>query len=359
MRLLEYEAKKLLKKWGLSIPEHEIIRAPGSDTALSFPVIIKVQIPKGGRGKAGGVQIAQNNIEYARITQLLFSQPLLDCPVTMLLIEEALAVQQELYLSILLDRNEQSLVLLAHAQGGMDIEAASKHSKPLRLLLDTGPNKKVIQKVMHYYALPAALTPQLATVIDGLWQACTQEDALLVEVNPLILTKQGQLICADAKIELDDAAAFRHNWQFEAQPASTQFVILNEHGTIASMANGAGLAMATIDAIKAAGAEPANFFDVGGGTNVGGMVEAFKKMAALQKVKAIVVNIFGGITRCDEVAEAIITARQTVAYLPKLCIRLTGTNETEGRALLERAGIRTLPTLADCVAEAAKEVHSV
>ncbi len=359
MKLLEYEAKNILQKHGLPIPKGEVIHGADFQTGLSYPLVIKAQIPKGGRGKAGGIQIAKNYIEANSKTKELLSKPLLGCDVKTLLIEQALDIQREFYLAIILDRSRQSLVLLAHKDGGVDIEQVSGTEPPLRIVLTDEPDEKIVRKLIGYFNLGDQLGQRLKKIVQGLWRTILEEDALLIEVNPLILTKQEELICADAKIELDDAAAFRHDWQFEVRPASTQFVILNEQGTIASMANGAGLAMATIDAIKTAGAEPANFFDVGGGTNVDGMVTAFQKMAKLPQVKAIVVNIFGGITRCDEVAEAIITATRTVKNLPKLFIRLTGTNEIEGRKLLEEMQIITLPALADCVTAATHEVNYV
>jgi len=216
------------------------------------------------------------------------------------------------------------------------------------------PGQEIADKLQSFYGLDGD-AEALLKIAQGLYEAAVKEDALLVEVNPLMVCKDGSLICADAKIELEDAAQFRHpEWQFEHMPVSSQFVVLNPNGTVASMANGAGLAMATVDAIKTAGAEPANFFDVGGGTNVEGMVQAFQKIADIGQVKAIVVNIFGGITRCDEVAQAIVEAQKRCANLPKLFIRLTGTNETEGKAILAAAGIGLYPTLAACVKGAVK-----
>lgn len=359
MKLLEHEAKKLLKKHSLPVPHSQIVQAPAKQTSMEYPVVLKAQIPKGGRGQAGGVLFIKNDHELAQSSKALFTKPLLGCTVRSLLIEEALAIKYEFYLAITFDRQAQTFVLLAHNMGGVDIEKASKQTPPLRVPITGSPNTKTIQQVGHHFALEEHNLPHLSAIIKNLWQTCTQEDALLVEINPLVFTKQGDFVCTDAKIELDDAAAFRHDWHFEAKPASTQFVILHKEGTVASMANGAGLAMATIDAIEAAGGLPANFFDVGGGTNVAGMVAAFEKMAELPDVKAIVVNIFGGITRCDEVAEAIITATKTVKNLPKLFIRLTGTNEAEGQALLHKTGIATLPTLAACVEAAVNEVNNV
>lgn len=356
MRLLEYEAKNLLAEHNAPIPKSQLIFEPGIRSELAMPQVLKVQIPIGGRGKAGGVKRVETTVEFEDIVRNLLSTPILGYRAKTLLAEEALDIHQEFYLSIMLDRNEQSLVLMAHKQGGVDIEQAVQTSPPLRIPLQMPPSDDQIEYLSDYFEVSASLRPQLGQICQSLWQACIDQDALLVEVNPLVLTGDDQLICADAKIELDDATAFRHNWQFEQKPASNQFVILNERGNIGSMANGAGLAMATLDAIKASGAEPANFLDVGGGTNTDGMVTAFRKLSELPNLQAIVVNIFGGITRCDEVAQAIVQARESVENLPPLFIRLTGTNEDEGHKILKRARISTLPDLASCVDAAARKV---
>jgi succinyl-CoA synthetase beta subunit len=322
-----------------------------------MPQVIKVQIPTGGRGKAGGVKRAETVVEFESAVDNLLSTPILGYQASALLAEEALDKHQEFYLSITLDRNEQSLVLIAHKQGGVDIEQAVEIVPPLRILLQTPPSDDQIEHLSDYYEVPASLRPQLTQICQSLWQICADEDALLVEINPLVLTGSDQLVCADAKIELDDAAAFRHNWQFTQKPINNRFVILNEQGNVGCMANGAGLAMATLDAIKAAGAEPANFLDIGGGTNTDGTVAAFRKLSKLPNLQAIVVNIFGGITRCDEVAEAIVQARRSVENLPPLFIRLTGTNEAEGHKILKKARIAILPDLKSCVDAAASKAN--
>ena len=361
MKLLEYEAKTLLHKHGLPIPDNQRIRSANTKINLPFPVVLKVQIPKGGRGKAGGIKIVNDQAESERTAQALLEEPTLGYITTSLLVEEKLDYEQELYLAIALDRVSSQLTLLAHKHGGIEIEQlADEHDPLFKISLASSPTPEIIKALSGYYDFSGGMNGglgELRNIVSRLYEVCIQEDALLVEVNPLMVLKDGSLICADAKIELDDDAAFRHanrNAGFEAKSASNQFVELNVNGTIASMANGAGLAMATVDAIKAAGAEPANFYDVGGGTNVEGMVAASKRIAAMPKVESIVVNIFGGITRCDEVAQAIVEAKKISTALPGLYIRLTGTNETEGKAILEAAGILFYPTLADCVTHAVK-----
>lgn len=356
MILLEYEAKELLADHGLPVPEHYVVRQKAEAAKMAFPLMLKAQIPKGGRGKAGGVQRANDQADYDRVINSLLDTELLGCTVSSLLAEECLDYGRELYVALVVDRAAKSLALLAHRQGGMEVEQAigdNTENGLLRIPLTTAPDATVIAQLAAYYGLPSESEAGLAQIVSGLYETSRQEDAVLVEVNPLMVLKDGQLVCADAKVELDDAAQFRHPGRtFELPIVSSQFVVLDEAGAIASMANGAGLAMATVDAIAAAGAQPSNFFDVGGGTDVDGMVTAFGRITAMPNVQSIVVNIFGGITRCDEVAQAIIGARQSIAALPPLFVRLTGTNEAEGRRILADAGIVPLPTLAACVTAA-------
>lgn len=357
MNLLEYEAKSLLRQHAVPVPDGVVVQSVDEAVPAAFPAVLKVQIPKGGRGKAGGIKVVNDQMECSRMAGDLLGSMILDCKVQTLWLESALDYERELYVSIVLDRSAMVLVLLAHRSGGVEIEQAANEADPLlRVPLEGEPDAAVVDRLQEYWRLPAAAVTQLPGLLRGLYETCVQEDALLLEINPLMLLKDGRLVCADAKVELDDAAVFRHaGWNtLETRPASAQFVELDAQGTVASMANGAGLAMATVDAIKTAGAEPANFFDVGGGTNVEGMVQAFQKIAAMPRVRSIVVNIFGGITRCDEVAEAIVEAQKRCPDLPELFIRLTGTNEAEGRAILEAADMPLYPTLAACVAEAVK-----
>lgn len=365
MVLLEYEAKNLLEQYGLPLPARYVVRHAGKAPDLPMPLVLKAQIPKGGRGKAGGVLRADDETQYRRICGQLLGSMLLDCPVNALLAEEALYPERELYISLLIDRSSQRLTLVAIRDGGVEVEqvatgGAGLGQPPFTMPCSNTPDKASIASLATYYGLPTSAHGSLGAIVSGLYKASRQEDAILVEINPLMLLADGRLVCADAKIELDDAAAFRHPGRvYEQNAGSSQFVVLNEQGTIASMANGAGLAMATVDAIEAAGAKAANFYDVGGGTNTAGMVRALGQIGAMPEVKAIVVNIFGGITRCDEVAQAIIEAQGSLEALPALYVRLTGTNEAEGRRLLDAAGIPILPTLADCVAAAVEDIRSV
>lgn len=360
MKLLEYEAKNLLRSYGLPTPAGVVWRhGEALPDGAPLPAVVKVQIPVGGRGRAGGVRAAMTIGETEAAGRALLGQELLGYKVGAVLVEEQIKPAREMYLALALDRSEQALVLLAHRNGGVDIEeAAEADGAPLEIVLDGAPTKEQIRTVAEYLQLDGGAAAEFTDIISKLYEACRSEDAVLVEINPLMVTSGG-LVCADAKIELDDDAAFRHkDRDYEAAPASAQFVILSPAGTIASLANGAGLAMATNDAIKAAGQEPANFFDVGGGTSAEAMAAGFEKIRALGQVRAIVVNIFAGITRCDEVAQAILAARAK-GPTPPLFIRLAGTNAEAGKALLTEAGIELCGSLGECVERAAAEVRNV
>ncbi len=366
MNLLEYQAKALLTKHAVPVPHSQLIRAATDTLSLMLPVMLKVQIPVGGRGKVGGIRAARTKTEFSEIAADLLSRPILGYSATELLAEELVHIHRELYLALAIDRDQQTAVLMAHMHGGVDVESAANDSRPVwQRTLVSAPKKAMARELSTYLKLNNTQASELHLLLKHLYDVFIQEDALLVEINPLVITDSGDLLCADAKIELDDAASFRHEKDWPRAMHSQQFIPLVDKGEpkqsahiIASMANGAGLAMATIDAIADAGATPANFFDVGGGTNTTHMAEAFATMAKLPGVSAIVVNIFGGITRCDDVARAIITARGNVKKLPPLYIRLTGTNEAEGRALLADAGIALYPDLKACIT-AAMEVRHV
>jgi succinyl-CoA synthetase beta subunit len=357
MKLLEYEAKKMLRNYGLPTPAGVVWRAGEARPEIKLPAMVKAQVPVGGRGKAGGVRAVVTADEVQAAGDALLGRELLGFTVGSVLLEEQLRPQRELYLAVALDRSKQALVVLAHTDGGVDIEEAQ--GEMLEVVLDGEPTAAQIAQLGEYLSISGERSDDFAELVMNLYKLSRAEDGVLVEINPLVVDSGGRLSCADAKIELDDEAGFRHKErEFEAEAASAQFVVLADTGTIASLANGAGLAMATNDAIKAAGQEPANFFDVGGGTNTEGMVAGFEKIRALGQVRAIVVNIFAGITRCDEVAQAILAARAK-GPTPPLFIRLAGTNAAEGKALLAEAGIELCGSLGECVEQAAAEASRV
>lgn len=353
MRLLEYEAKILLKQAGITVPRSSLVRSPTNRLAL--PVVLKSQVPTGGRGKAGGIQIITHRQDLPSAIKTLFSLPIKAHMPKVILAEELVKIKHEYYLSLLINKSSARIELMAHRSGGVEVEENDPDSFFVAPL-DGKNSQSVGEQLAGYFDLPHQ-SFALQDMVKQLYALFIKKDALLIEINPLILTTNNNLVAGDGKIELDNAAAFRHSeWQFEALLPDNNFVSLNQNGTIATIANGAGLAMATVDAVKSAGMRPANFLDIGGGATAESIAKAFNKLLEFPHVRAIVINIFAGITRCDEVARAIITAKQAMATLPPLCIRLAGTNFEEAVALLAQENIPTLATLEECLQTAKREV---
>lgn len=349
VRLLEYESKNILRKFSLPVPKSELVGGGG----LFFPTVFKSQVPIGGRGKAGGIRVVKNKDEAEKATHDILSLEIRGFKPTKILAEALLDIEKEFYLSIVIDRDSSSIKLLASPHGGVEVEDQHEF-KSWPLAYDSG--EVIGQELADYYKL-ADKTFILQDLVHNLYQCFMKNDATLIEINPLVLTKDGQLVAGDCKMELDDAAGFRHpDWDFEYKPADSNFVTLDKNGTVATIANGAGLAMATVDAVADAGLSTANFLDVGGGANEESVLAAFKKIVEYPNVSSIVINIFAGITRCDEIAKAIIAARSQIEDLPKLYIRLAGTNYDEAKVLLSAAGVDLLPTLQACLAAIKEDV---
>lgn len=351
MNLLEHEAKHILKASKIPTPKSILLTKTSSETP-HFPTVLKSQVPVGGRGKAGGILIVNTKEEFSAATEKLFNLEIKGHLPTSLLAEEKLALSRELYLSLLIDRKTASLQLIAHTRGGVEVEDNKEfatwpvdYSKPD---FDT-----LGQDLADYYDLQEQ-TFLLQDLIEHLVTCFKRNDATLIEINPLILTDDKKLIAGDCKMTLDDAAVFRHpEWNFETKPAEVNFVTINPQGNVATIANGAGLAMATVDAAYDAGLTPANFLDIGGGANKDSLLKAFSKISEYPNVQAIVINVFAGITQADEVARAIVAAKQDINNLPLLFIRLAGTNYKEAEAILNAAHIPIMPSLESCL-EAAK-----
>lgn len=353
MKLVEYEAKAILKKGNLPVPSSQLItRTYDGD----LPIVLKSQVPVGGRGKAGGVKIVTKNDTLKTAIDTIFSLPIQGHIPKTILAEEVLTIDRECYLSLLIDRDTATIRLIAHPEGGVEVE---QHTTPdfLNIPIDEESITICAKQAAAHLNLPIDLAVPFVT---NLFAIFTNNDAILLEINPLVLTKEGALICGDCKMELDDSASFRHQeWKsYENQPATTNFVTLDHAGTIATIANGAGLAMATVDAVAAHNMKPANFLDIGGGATADTIVIAFSKIMEFPNIKAIVINIFAGITRCDEVAKAIIEAKKHIADLPPLYIRLAGTNFDDAVSVLASENIPTLATLEECLGAAKAEVSN-
>lgn len=349
MLLLEYEAKEIINREGVATPSsYRIFSHDTSPTTVSFPCVIKSQVPTGGRGEAGGIRVAESKKQLLGITQTLFSLSIGGYTPSSLLIEEQLEIERELYLSLSLNRLTASIELVAHAHGGVEIESRDDF---FTAQLDEREFSKVGESLAEIYSLEnkAFLLSELVAI---LYHIFCKQDAILLEINPLVLTSSGDLVAADCKMIVDDDAAFRHpDWSFEEMSKPSNYVVLNEYGTVATMANGAGLAMATVDTVQASGLVPANFLDIGGAATIESIANCFEQIVELPKISAIVINIFGGIVRCDDVARAIIAARQQIPSLPKLYIRLAGTNANEAELILGESGITLYKTIEEAIKE--------
>lgn len=348
MNLLEYEAKGILQKFTIPVPYGTPFRQ--SDPLPTVPIVLKSQVHTGGRGKAGGVVIIHEQAEVAPVTTRIFDLAIKDEKPQTILAEELLNITHEYYLSVVINRATAEIELVAHKEGGIEVESHDA-SEFLRKPLEASTIDTLGEILAEYYDLPGQAFA-LQELVKNLHECFVKSDAILLEINPLVLTADDTLVAGDCKMILDDDAAFRHSeWRFEQAVASANFITLDPHGTVATIANGAGLAMATVDAVKQAGLAPANFLDIGGGATVEGIVESFQKILEFPSVNAIVINIFGGIVRCDDVAKAILEARKQFASLPELYIRLSGNKSAEATELLADAGLILYPDLPACLKE--------
>ena len=348
MRLLEYEAKAILKRFDIPVPGGTVARA--DDTLPAVPIVVKSQVPVGGRGKAGGIQIVTDTSELAGTVDRVLNHEIKGHTPNAVLCEELIDIQNEYYLSLIINRSESCIELVAHQNGGVEVE--SNDAAGFLHFALTGDNADAAGEALaELYDLPDK-TFVLQDMVEHLYGCFTQSDATLLEINPLVLTTKGALVAGDCKMELDNAAAFRHpEWDFEDKPTSANFVTLDPQGTVATIANGAGLAMATVDAVTATGLTPANFLDIGGGATTARVVECFQQITEFPHVNAIVINIFGGIVQCDTVAQAIIEARGAFPALPTLYIRLSGNRSAEAAELLQHEQLPLYSSLEECIQE--------
>jgi succinyl-CoA synthetase beta subunit len=381
MKIHEYQGKELLKKYGVPVPRGIVARSPeeaynaakelGTDV-----VVVKAQIHAGGRGKGGGVKLAKSPDEAREIASQILGMKLVTHQtgpegreVRVLLIEEGLPIDKEFYLGIVLDRMTGRPVFMASAAGGMDIEevAANNPEQIFKETVDPAVGFRSFQarKLAFALGLPSDLVNQAAKFMQSLYTAYEQMDASLLEINPFLLTKDKRLIALDAKVNFDDNALYRHKefsdlrdlneeepLEIEASKFDLNYIKLD--GNIACMVNGAGLAMATMDIIKLAGGEPANFLDVGGGASQERVEAAFKILLADENVRAVLINIFGGIVRCDMVARGVVGAANNLGISVPVVVRLEGTNVEEGQRVIRDSGLNF--TVANGMKDAAEKV---
>lgn len=386
MNLHEYQAKQLFARYGLPVPKGVLVRnASEARQAIqqlnTEKWVVKAQIHAGGRGKAGGVKLVDNEEQLEEAVRLLLHRNLITYqtdekgqPVNEVLVEETCEIERELYLSVVVDRASKRVVLMASTEGGVDIEKVAQDSpeKIIKVMIDP------LMGVLPYQARELAVSlklntnqsKQLAAIMAGLGKMFMQCDLSLLEINPLVMTKAGNLLCLDGKVTIDDNALYRQDelrnmrdstqenaLELRAREWELNYIALD--GDIGCMVNGAGLAMATMDIIKLHGGNPANFLDVGGGATEERVREAFKIILSEPNVKAILVNIFGGIVRCDLIAEGIMAAVAEVGIKVPVVVRLEGNRALEASELLAKSGLNIIPAkslthAAECVVQEAR-----
>ncbi len=371
MKLQEFQAKRIFGQYGIPVPQGEVAETPeeARDIAkrLGGPVVVKSQVLVGGRGKAGGIKLAHTPDEAEQVAGRILGMDIKGLTVKKVLIDPAADIKTELYLGMVLDRARRRVVVMASSAGGVDIEevAATTPEKIITVAVDPclGMREYQARNIGVSIGLPRELLGKFAQICQGLYNCYMGTDASLAEINPLAILGDGTLKALDGKIVLDDSALFRHpdlaamrdedeetSEEREARLNGLSYVKLD--GQIGCMVNGAGLAMATMDIIKLYGGEPANFLDVGGGAKADKVAAALRIILSDPNVKAVMFNIFGGITRGDEVARGILQALDEVKTDVPMVVRLVGTNAEEGRALLAEAKMATAETLAEAAEKA-------
>ena len=381
MKIHEYQGKELLRRFDVKTPRNFVATSVAEAEAAaqklgSFPVVIKAQIHAGGRGKGGGVKLAKTAEEVTTVAGAILGMNLVTHQtgpegrlVRTLLVEEGLHIKHEFYLGVVLDRAASRNVFMASSAGGMDIEEVAEHSpeKILKEYIDPAVGMQAFQarKIAFGLGIAPELVGKAVKFMLALYKAALELDTSLVEINPFLLTEEGEFYALDAKITFDDNAMFRHKefaalrdldeeeiLEIEASKFDLNYIKLD--GNIACMVNGAGLAMATMDIIKLAGGEPANFLDVGGGASQERVENAFRILLADPHVEAVLINIFGGIVRCDMVARGVVAAAKNLGVKVPIVVRLEGTNVEEGQQVLKESGMNFL--VANGMKDAAEKV---
>ncbi|RME44231.1 MAG: ADP-forming succinate--CoA ligase subunit beta [Caldilineae bacterium] len=371
MKLHEYQSKRIFARYGVPIPQGEVATSPVEAKQiaemLGVPVVVKSQVLVGGRGKAGGIKLAKTPEEAQAHAEHILGMTIKGLTVEKVLIDPAADIHSELYLGIVIDRALHKPVFIASAEGGVEIEEVARTNPQAIIRQPVDPLLGLLDYQARNLAFELGLRGKIigafVKIAQGLYHAFVESDASLAEINPLVITGDGSLLAVDGKMVLDDNALFRHPDLAEmrdvqeedqseraARLAGLSFVKLD--GEIGCMVNGAGLAMATMDIVKHYGAEPANFLDIGGGAKADKVAAALRIILADPKVKAVLFNIFGGITRCDEVARGILTALEEVQTNIPMVARLVGTNEEEGRAILEAANFPSARSLGEAAQKA-------
>jgi succinyl-CoA synthetase beta subunit len=371
MKLQEYQSKQIFSKYGIPIPKGRVAatayEAKHIAEELGSRVVIKSQVLVGGRGKAGGIRLAKSPQEAEELATQILAMEIKGLPVRKVLVDEAANIAKEIYLGITNDRAERKPVMMSSSEGGVDIEEVARLSpeKIIKVHIDPllGLRDYQARNIAAGIDLPREHWRSFLQISHGLWQAYTQTDATLAEINPLVITGNNQLLAVDGKMVLDDNALFRHpelsdmrdldveaQSEIEARKYGLSFIKLD--GNIGCMVNGAGLAMTSMDILKLFGGEPANFLDIGGGAGSEKVAAALRIILSDPNVKAVLFNVFGGITRGDEVARGILSALDEVRLNVPMVVRLVGTNAEEGRQILANANMMTADTLVEAAQKA-------
>jgi succinyl-CoA synthetase beta subunit len=381
MNIHEFQAKEILKRYGVAVPRGIVATTPEAAKAAAQELgggvwVVKAQIHAGGRGKGGGVKVVKSADEAATRAGEMLGKMLVTHQtgpegrqVRRVLVEQGLNIAREIYLAMVLDRAQSRVTVIASCEGGVEIEeVADKHpEKIFKEIIDPvlGLAQFQCRRIAAKLAIPGALSGKFTAVMQGLYRAFDETDASLAEINPLIVTKEGQVLALDAKMNFDSNAFFRHPEivalrdldeedprEVEASKYDLSYISLG--GNIACMVNGAGLAMATMDIIKLYGGEPANFLDVGGGADKAKVANAFRVLLDDDRVKGVLINIFGGILRCDVLAQGVVEAARELSLQVPLVVRMQGTNVEQGRKILADSGLAI--TSAETMAEAAEKI---
>ena len=377
MKVHEYQAKGLFADYGVPVDKSILCKTPEEAVAAYKKLgvqrcVVKAQVHTGGRGKAGGVKLATNETEVRQYANAILGMDIKGFVVDRILIGEAVNIKAEYYVSIVIDRKSKGAILMLSREGGMDIEAVAKDTpeKIFKIAIDPAIGLTDFKAREAAFKLfdDMAQVKQAVPLFQKLYRLFIEKDASLAEINPLVLTQEGELKAIDAKMTFDNNALYRHpdifdmfeptaEEQKEQEAKEKGFSYVNLGGEIGCMVNGAGLAMATMDMIKLYGGNPANFLDIGGSSNPQKIVEAMKLLLADQHVRVVLINIFGGITRCDDVAKGLIEAFKTLQTNLPIVIRLTGTNEKEGRELLKGTSFIVAETMSEAGRKAVEAAH--
>jgi succinyl-CoA synthetase beta subunit len=372
MKIHEYQAKTLFKQVGIPVPEGGVATSAAdaaqvAETLGGYPVVVKAQIHAGGRGKGGGVKLAQSKEEAMSLADEILGMSLVTHQtgpggqlVQRVLVEQGLDIEKELYLGMVPDRASAKIVIMASRAGGMDIEKVAEETpeKIIKVSVDplVGIHPYHCREAAFGLGLPVWAIKSFQQLVGNLYKLFIANDCSLVEINPLVITRDERLVALDAKVNIDDNALFRHKDilelrdlneedPLEVEASKYNLNYINLDGNVGNMVNGAGLAMATMDIIKLAGAEPANFLDVGGGASAEMVENGFRIILSDQNVKGILINIFGGILRCDVLAEGVVQAAQKTGIRVPVVVRMEGTNVEEGRRILAESGLNLITAI--------------